>query len=87
MVAAGVAVAVSWLFRPWRRASGSYRFQLGSQQVLVERVGSRWQAVLQAQDGAQQPADFSIPDFIAADELGPFLAEQFVERAKALESS
>ncbi|MBB4844655.1 hypothetical protein HNP55_003199 [Paucibacter oligotrophus] len=78
---------MSWLFRPWRRASGSYRFQLGVQQVLVQRVGSRWQAVLQGQDGQQQPADFSIPDFIAADELGPFLAELLMERAKALEPS
>lgn len=78
---------MSWLFRPWRRASGSYRFQLGAQQVLVQRVGSRWQAVLQGQDGQQQPADFSIPDFIAADELGPFLAELLMERTKALEPS
>jgi hypothetical protein len=60
-----------------------HRFDVFGRRVAVraDEAGG-WRAFWLGDDGKRRPADFVVPDFIAAADLGQFLADLFHESAR-----
>ncbi|WP_323119768.1 DUF7661 family protein [Burkholderia alba] len=58
-----------------------YRFDVFGKLIAVTRAADRWQAFYPGADGKRRPANFVIPDFIDAHELGQYLGDLFHESA------
>lgn len=62
------------------------RFDVYGQVIAIVGGGTApggWRPFVVGADGKRRPADFVVPDFVAEDELGQYLADLFHESATA----
>ncbi|AXE35226.1 GNAT family N-acetyltransferase [Chromobacterium phragmitis] len=62
-------------------AAGRLRFNVYGQVLAVERREAGWRAFWSGGDGKRRPADFIIPDDLAASDLAQYLEDLFHENA------
>jgi hypothetical protein len=58
-----------------------HRFNVYGRLVIIEGAPGHWSAFLPSGDGKRVPADFIVPNFLAADDLCQYLADLFHESA------
>ncbi|MES2102996.1 MAG: hypothetical protein V4634_03195 [Pseudomonadota bacterium] len=61
-----------------------YRFNVFGRPVAIVASSDGWDAFALGPDGKRRPAEFVVPSFIAADELGQYLGDLFHECATPL---
>ena len=59
------------------------RFNVFGNRIGVERSDSGWTTYYLGNEGKRRLSDFVIPDFIAEDEIGQYLADLFHESASS----
>jgi hypothetical protein len=65
-------------------ARAEYRFDVFGRAIAIRATGAptpRWAAFVLGPEGKRRPAEFVVPDFVAAEELAQFLADLFHESA------
>ncbi|MEW4336993.1 GNAT family N-acetyltransferase [Chromobacterium vaccinii] len=77
----GLAAASPVPARADQAAAGRLRFNVYGQVLAVERREGGWRAFWSGGDGKRRPADFIIPNDLAASDLGQYLEDLFHENA------